>query len=188
MEYPLSQLRQYHLLSAEFVKDLQKRIRRLEPVKNNTLLIRGDICRDLYLIEKGMLGCFDWENGKKYCSWLMIAGDFVTAVESFNNQVISTETIIALTNCILWAITKEDFDQLTERHAEFQRIRQILTDQYHIQSRVMDTKRKRPPEQFYNYLLTHYPSLVREAPDTALASLMGISRTTLYEIINRKKR
>lgn len=188
MEYPLSELRLYHPLSAAFVHDLETRIRRLEPAKNNTLLLKGDICRDLYLIEKGMLGCFDVEENKRYCSWLMTPGDFVTAVDSFNNQVVSTETIIALTDCVLWAITKADLDQLTESYPEFQVIRQKLTDKYHIQSRVMDAKRKRPPEQFYEYLAANYPIIVRDAPVTALASLMGITRTTLYEIIQRKKK
>jgi CRP-like cAMP-binding protein len=186
MEYPLSQLRRYHPLSAAFVHDLQTRIRRLEPARNNTLLLKGDICRDLYLIEKGMLACYDIEGGKRYCTWLMIKGDFVTAVDSFNNQVVSTETIVAVKACVLWAITKTDLDELTERYPEFQIIRQKLTDKYHIQSRIMDAKRKRPPEQFYDYLLSNYPELVRNAPATALASLMGITRTTFYDILRKR--
>jgi CRP-like cAMP-binding protein len=184
MEYPLSQLRRYRDLSPEFIRDLGSRIRRLELARYNTLLLRGDICRDLWLIEKGMLASYDHEGGKKYCTWIMLEGDFVTAVESFNNQVISTETIIALERSILYAITRQDFDHFTVTHPEFQDIRQILTDKYHIQSRVMDAKRKRPPEQFYDYLRTEYPRLVANAPVTALASLMGISRTKLYDIMD----
>lgn len=187
MEYPLSQLQRYHLLTPEFIRDLETRIRRIEARKNNTLLLKGDICRDLYLIEKGMVGCYDNEDRKHYYTWILYEGDFVTSVDSFNNQTVSTETIVALASCVLWAITKKDLDELTEKYPEFSIIRQILTDKYHIQSRVMDAKRKRPPEQYYDYLLSTYPYLVN-APATALASLMGITRTTLYEIINRKKR
>lgn len=187
MEYPLSQLKRYHPLTPEFIRDLESRIRRIEAAKNNTLLLKGDICRNLFLIEKGLLGCYDSEDKKHYYVWIFCEGDFVTAVDSFNNQTVSTEAIIALSNCVLWAITKKDLDELTEKYPEFSIIRQRLTDKYHIQSRVMDAKRKRPPEQFYDYLLATYPYL-RHAPATALASLMGITRTTLYEIINRKKR
>jgi CRP-like cAMP-binding protein len=185
MEFPLSQLGKIHPLTDEFIHDLGVRMRRLEPVKNNTLLLKGDICRDLYLIEKGMLACYETDGKKKYYSWIMIGGDFVTAVDSFNNQVISSETIVAFTASILWAITKEDFDYLTRTYEEFRYIRQILTDKYHVQSRLMDARRKRPPEQFLEYLRDHYPEIVKEAPITALASLMGITRTTLYEILNR---
>ncbi|HVU95642.1 MAG TPA: cyclic nucleotide-binding domain-containing protein [Puia sp.] len=187
MEYPLSQLRRYHSLTPEFIRDLESRIRRIEAAKNNTLLLKGDICRDLYLIEKGTLGCYDSEERKRYYTWIFHEGDFVTAVDSFNNQTVSSETIVALSFCVLWAITKKDLDELTAKFPEFGIIRQILTDKYHIQSRVMDAKRKRPPEQFYEYLLSTYPYL-QHVPATALASLMGITRTTLYEIIQRKKR
>src|SRR5579872_274990 len=116
MEYPLSQLRKFHALSDACIRDLGARIRRIEPAKNNTLLLPGDICRDLYLIEKGMLACYDVnsETGERYCSWLMMEGDFVTAVKSFNEQVVSTQTIIALTKGILWAITKQDTEEMTE--------------------------------------------------------------------------
>jgi CRP-like cAMP-binding protein len=172
MEYPLSQLKRYHALSDAFIHDLGARIRRLEPARNNTLLLPGDICRDLYLIEKGMLACFDVENDKRYCTWLMTAGDFVTAVDSFNNQVVSTETIVALTDCLLWAITRQDLDELTAAYPEFGVIRQMLTDKYHIQSRIM----------------ANYPAMVAGAPVTALASLMGITRTTLYEIIRQRRK
>jgi CRP-like cAMP-binding protein len=115
----------------------------------------------------------------------MTKGDFVTAVDSFNNQVESTETIIALTTCLLWAITKQHFDELTENHLEFSAIRHILTDKYHIQSRLLDAKRKRPPEQFYAYLVKEYPAIVK-APVTTLASFMGINRSTLYDIMPKR--
>jgi CRP-like cAMP-binding protein len=188
MEYPLSQLRKYHPLSKAFIRDLGSRIRRIEVKKNNTLLLRGDIATDLYLIEEGMLACYDHdENGNKYCSWLMRKGDFVTSTSSFNKQEVSTEVIIAETDCILWAITRQDFDHLTETYAEFRDIRQKLTDLYHSQSREMDVQRKRDPEVFYEYLVKNYPALVAEASVTALASLMGISRQKLHGVIKLRK-
>lgn len=188
MEYPLSQLRKYRELSDSFIRDLSKMIRRLEPSKNATLLLKGDICTDMYLIEKGVLACYDFDEEKKYCAWIMTEGDFVTSVKSFNNQVISTEMIIALTKCLLWAITKQNVDELTEKYLEFKAIRQILTDYYNEQGREMDAKRKRPPEQFYEYLLEFYPAITQKSPKTTLASYMGITRTKLYDIINSRSK
>ena len=186
MEYPLSQLKQHHPLSAAFIAALGGMIKKQEPSRQNTLLIKGEICDKLYLIEEGILGCFDIDENRKYCTWLMTRGDFVTAVDSFNNRVVSTETIISLTDSVVWFITRGQFDELTQRFPEFAIIRQKLTDKYHIQSRVMDARRKRPPEQFYEYLLTTYPEIITHAPMNVLASLMGIDRSTLYGIMNRR--
>src|SRR5258708_3348733 len=135
MDYPLSQLRKDHELTPELIRDLATRLRRLEPATDNTLLLPGDICRDLYLIEKGALACYDHEGRKKYCTWIMTPGDFVTSVDSFNRQVRSTESIVALSKSVLYAINRQDFDYFTATHSAFQNIRQILTDKYHIQSR-----------------------------------------------------
>jgi CRP-like cAMP-binding protein len=187
MDYPLSQLQRIHPLTPEFINDLKTRIRRIEARRNNTLLLKGDICRDLFLIEKGMVGCYDNNEKKHNYVWIYHVGDFVTSVDSFNNQTVSNETVIALTLCVLWAITKKDLEELTEKYPEFRIIRQILTDKYHVQSRVMDAQRKRHPEEFYDYLMATFPYLLN-APVTALASLMGITRTTFYTILDRKKR
>jgi CRP-like cAMP-binding protein len=183
-------LRLHQDLSPEFIADLGTRIRRIEAKKGYTLHLKGDICDHLWLIENGMLACYDHDaDGKRrYCSWLMRTGDFVTAVDSFNNQVVSTETIIAIKACILWAITKKDLDELTGKYPEFRNIRQHLTDYYHVQSRVMDTKRKRPPEQYYDYLRSAFPEIVEEAPSAVLASLMGISRSKFYALVKQQSK
>ena len=187
MEYPLSQLQRIHPLTPEFIHDLESRIRRIEARINNTLLLTGDICRDLFLIEKGTVGCYAKNGKKRYYTWIFYEGDFVTATESFNNQTVSGETIVALSTCILWAITKTDLEELTEKYPEFSIIRQILTDKYHVQSRVMDAQRKRGPDDFYDFLLSTFPYLV-DVPVTILASLMGITRGTLYGVLDRRKR
>jgi len=186
MEYPIGQLRKIHDLSEPFIRDLGKMIRKLEPRRYNTLLLAGDICRDLYLIESGMLACFDVEGNKRYCTWIMTPGDFVSAVDSFNNKVVSTETIIALEKSRLWALARQNFEELTEKYLEFRAIRQILTDIYHIQSRVLDAKRKRHPEEFFDYLVENYRLIATKAPVTILASFMGISRPKLYEILKNR--
>lgn len=186
MEYPLSQLRKYQALSESCIRDLGRMVRRLEPAKNNTLLLKGNICTDLYLIEKGMLACFDVERPKKYCTWIMTEGDFVTSVKSFNNQVPSTEIIKALTNCLLWALSKQHLDELCEKYLEFLRIRQILTNIYYVRGWDMDSMRQRPPEEFFEYLLKTYPAMMKKASKTTVASLMGISRQSLYDIIDKR--
>ena len=84
-------------------------------------------------------------------------------------------------------MNRQDFEYLTVTYHEFMAIRLGLTDYYHVQSRMMDVQRKHPPEEFYDYLCKNFPAIVKEAPKTALAALMGITRQTLYNIMDNYK-
>ena len=152
------------------------------------LLKPGEICNHLFFIEEGILSCLEKEGKKTYCTWLMFEGDIATAVDSFNNQVPSTETIEAVTDCIIWTITWQDNEDLTAEFPEYGFIRQKLTDHYHIQSRQIDAQRRRRPEQFYAFLLKTFPDIVR-VPKKTVASFMGITEQTLYDKLkpNKKK-
>lgn len=166
---------------------LHETARRIETPRKARLLSPGEICRHLYFIEKGVLACFDKEGEKSYCTWLMTEKDIATSVDSFNNQVPSTEWIEAIEDCVLWTVSKEELEMLTRRHIEFRIIRQHLTDKYHIQSRTLDAQRKRPPEHFYDYLAQHFPEIVRRTPNHILASYMGIVESTLYKIKKERR-
>jgi CRP-like cAMP-binding protein len=151
------------------------------------LLKPGDICDHLYYIEEGILSCFEIEDKKRYCTWLMFEGDIATSVDSFNNRVPSTEIIYAVTDCILWTITWQENEDLTAEFPEYGFIRQKLTTHYQLQGEKIDGQRRRPPEQFYAFLLRTFPEIVR-VPNKTVASFMGITEPTLYAILrNRKK-
>jgi CRP-like cAMP-binding protein len=155
--------------------------------RKTRLLSPGDTCQNLYYIEKGMLACFDQDGSKSYCTWLMTEKDIATSVDSFNNQVPSTEWIETVEDCVLWTISKQELEMLSGRHLEFRIIRQRLTDKYHIQGRTLDAQRKRPPEQFYDYLAQEFPEIVRRTPNHILASFMGVVESTLYKIKKERR-
>lgn len=157
--------------------------------KWGTLHERGNICSNLYFIEKGLLCCYDKEttNDKEYCVWIMEEGNIVTCVNSFDTGEVSTEKIIALEESILWTITKQENEALTRAYPEYAAIRLRLTEKYHVQSRNMDAQRKRPPELFFDYLNKAHPDLLPRIPNKRLVSLMGITESTLYEIKKIKR-
>jgi CRP-like cAMP-binding protein len=153
---------------------------RLEVPKHQVLLQPGQMCNYLYYIEKGVVSCYETEEGKKIYTWLMQEGDIATSVESFNLRVPAKDTIETLTDCIMHTLSWQWLTDLTRSHWQFGAIRQHLTDLYHLQSRTVDAKSKRDPEQFYQYLKSLYRKNLDLIPDKILASYMGISLPTLY--------
>jgi CRP-like cAMP-binding protein len=177
-------------MPAELKLALHDMGKRIDLSKWEVLHKRGDICTNLYFIEKGLLCCYDKEAAidKEYCVWLMEEGNIVTCVNSFDTGEASAEKIMALENCTLWTITKPQLEALTAAYREFATIRIKLTERYHVQSRNMDAQRKRPPELFFDYLNKEYPHLVTRVPNKHLSSFMGIWESTLYQIKKNKRR
>jgi CRP/FNR family transcriptional regulator, anaerobic regulatory protein len=183
----IDRMNSIHPMSDKLKLAIYTKAQRRKVVAGEILLKPGEICNHLYYIEEGVLSCFEIDGRQRYCTWLMFQGDIATAVDSFNNQVPSTEMIQAVTDCVCWTITYQDNEDLTKEFPEYGIIRQKLTDYYHIQSRQIDAQRRRKPEQFYAFLLRTFPDIVC-VPNTTLASFMGISEPTLYGILkNRKK-
>ena len=137
---------------------------RIELAKNRTLLRPGEMCDNLYYIEKGILGSYEKDGHKRVYTWLMLPGDIATSVESFNMRVPAKEFVETITDCTLHALSWEKLQQFTETYREFGTIRQHLTDRYHLQARNMDAQRKRTPEHFYDYLKKEYGDYLKLNP------------------------
>lgn len=187
MEEIIDLLESVHPMSGSLKLLVREKAQRIAVPRGTILLSPGKVCDHLYYIEKGMLACYDEEGDKRYYTWLMVEKDIATSVESFNDQVPSAESIVAIEDCILWTLSWQHLEELSGRSKIFSRIRQRLTDKYHIQSRTLDAKRKRPPEQFYDYLSLKYPEIVRRVPNHILASYMGIVESTLYKIKRERR-
>lgn len=172
----------------KFQLQLMHSIVRLELPKNQVLHERGQVCDHLYYIEQGILSCHELIDEKEYCSWLMFPGDIATAVESFRSRTPSRDTIRTVTRCVLHLLSWKHTIDFTREEPSFGAIRQDLTDYYHWQAREMDTQRKRPPEDFYKHLKELHGELLDHLPRKLLASFMGISEQSLYNIIKESRR
>lgn len=168
----------------KFELELLHSIERVEIPKNHVLLERGQICDYYYYIEKGILSCHEWDDDgiKEYCTWLMFEGNIATSILSFNARVPSVDTIRAQERCILHLLPWKAVDSFTRGSRQFGFIRQTLTNEYYLQFSKMDAQRIRPPEQFFQYLENLYGDNFYRVPARIMASHLGISETTYYEI------
>ncbi|HEV2481761.1 MAG TPA: hypothetical protein VGS79_18970 [Puia sp.] len=168
----------------KFELELLHSIERIEIPKNRVLLERGQICDHYYYIEKGILSCHELDDagGKEYCTWLMFPGSIATSILSFNERVPSIDIIRTEEKSVLHLLPWKNVDRFTRQSRQFAFIRQELTNKYYLQFSKMDAQRLRPPEQFFQYLETLYGDDFYRVPGKIMASHMGISETTFYEI------
>ena len=149
------------------------------------LLNEGDICRKIYLVEKGCVRNWFLRDGKEISFQFFFEGDVVYSSESFRHNTpspFSIETIEPTT--LRWlgqndmAIIKEDFtlynymvEKAGDKQSEFMR---------HFFSYLRDT-----PKQRYNNLLRDNPEIIRRVPLQHIASYLGITPVSLSRIRNR---
>jgi CRP-like cAMP-binding protein len=177
---PLSEELKIYLYDSLRTETLPKKSRLLRP---------GSICERIYFVEKGLFRCFIRKKDEEICKWFMKEGDVVISVNSFFNQVPSTETIESIEACEIHSITFAQLQELYRRHPEFRSIGQKLTEIYYCRSEVRaDNLIIKSTDERYNDLLRDQPDLAKRVPGKYLASHLGMSFQTFSRIkLSHKK-
>ena len=167
-----------HLFEHLTSQTIQKRFKLLKP---------EHVCERIYFVEKGLFRCYVKRGDKEICKWFMREGDVVISVNSFFNQVRSTETIESLEECTVHSLTHAELEETYRLYPEFRCVAQKLTERYYCLSEVRaDDLRMKPAEELYDDWVRQYPDLAQRVPGNDLASYLGISFQTLWRIQRQK--
>lgn len=110
--------------------------------KNEVLLSIGQVCTNLYFIEKGSMILGTEVNDVKYIRHYAKENEFMSSLDSFARQVSGTEFVVAAEPCVVHAISKRDFDILLRKY-------DVLSDLY--QQCIIDTLIKCQHRMSYLY-------------------------------------
>ncbi len=176
--YPLSSDLEQYLLSIFKVKELTKK---------SYILKQGQVCRNLYFIEKGLVRCFYIKDDKEVCSWFMKEGDLIISVESFFKQVISYENIQAIEDCLVYYIDYKDLQYMYRHFIDSNFLARVVTEKYYMLSeqRLFSIRMQRAQER-YQYLIDNFPELIQRVPSKYIASYLSITEETLSRIRGKK--
>ena len=183
MEQLLTHIINYAPLSAEAQNALQDAFEKKTISKNEYLLSEGQVCRQLYFLEKGALRGFYDLDGKEITHWFGFENDFVTSFHSFITGEAAVENIQFIEGSILWMISKETLNNLFNQHHEIERLVRIVYEKYYIrlEERFVNAQFKAASERYENLLL-HTPHIIERVPLGYIASYLGISQETLSRI------
>lgn len=159
---------------------------RLEIPAKTTLLEIGKIPRHTYYLERGCVRIwFDHENREVSLDFLF-EGEGVSSIESFRNSTPSLYGIQTVEPCIIYKISKENFDYIVndspifKKRVEDEAYRQLNKYQQLFLDRIKDS-----PEERYKKLLKQRPELIKRVPLRYIASYLGISPVSLSRIRTR---
>lgn len=151
------------------------------------LLKEGDISKQAFYIEQGCLRvCFN-NNGKDITFQFFFEGEMVTSIESFRTNQPSLFTIESIEPCILYSISKKDYQTIIEtstsikQQVEEHTFQRLIFYQKLFLSRIKDN-----PEKRYLELLENNPKILLRVPQHYIASFLGITSVSLSRIRNRR--
>lgn len=186
MEFLLQHISGYHRLSDEAAEALHDCFTEVTMPKHEFLLQEGQVCRQLYFLEKGALRGFYNLDGKEVTHWFGFEHDFVTSFHSFITGEAAVENIQLLEGSVLWAIAKEKLNELLDRFADIERLVRIAYEKYYIrlEERFVNAQFRSAAER-YGQLLLQQPHIVERVPLGYIASYLGISQETLSRVRGR---
>lgn len=156
--------------------------------KDDVLLHFGEVDRHLYFIRSGVLHCYYRVREKPVSDWFFWEKEIVVSIGSFYDQTPSEDCIVALEDCELYYITKEDYDLLNRTFLEFNFVARVLLEKYlkvfHYHARFI---RKHSAEEKYRMILSKMPELFQRVPVGPLATWLNMEPETLSRMRGKRE-
>lgn len=150
------------------------------------LLEEGKVAEKLYLIRKGCLRLFFYNEGKDITFQFFFEGDFVASFDSLYKRTPSLFYLESIEPTELTAIRREDFYNLINNNLSFRLLyEEKLIDRFHAYQQLFLSRIKNTPQQRYEELLKEYPNIIQRVPQHYIASYIGITPVSLSRIRNR---
>jgi len=167
--------------------DFKHLFKRKEIPSKTILLHEGEIAKQAFYIEKGCLRvCFNNE-GKDITFQFFFEGESVSSIESFKTNQPSLFTIESIEPCILYSISKNNFQTITESSTEIKaQIEEHTFQRLIFYQKLFLSRIKDNPEKRYLELVKNNPEILLRVPQHYIASFLGITSVSLSRIRNRR--
>jgi CRP-like cAMP-binding protein len=151
--------------------------------KGQIILQQGETCRNMLFVEKGLVRQFYYKNEKELTEHIGYENGIIICIESYFKQEPTRLMVEALEPVILWEISKENIEQLSEEYPEMQRLYRRIMEVSLIESQLKaDTLRFEPAHERYVKLSKRHPEILKRAPLVHIASLLQMTPETLSRV------
>ncbi len=174
-------------LSKESKKELSSYLYSKKIKKGDFLLNYGEVCKDIYFVNKGFLRIFYYKNGKNITEWFTNEKHFCFSINSYFEETPSNLIIEALEDSEIVFLSKEGLEKLRKINIEIANMmiaffsNSLIFSQKRMESLQFETAKQR-----YNNLFRDQPEIFNKVPLQYIASFLGITKETLSRIRAQK--
>lgn len=183
MENLLRTFRDIGSLSPENEKLLLSTIERVEYPSKTILLEEGNVCNNLYFVEKGLIRIYLYKDGKDVTCWIGPENEFVGAIGSFFTREPSNKWIETLEPCVLWKFEYAKLEELFSSSRELEKIGRLFSNQgILLLDKRLDNIHFNTAAERYEIFINTHPDILQRVPLSMIASYLGMSQETLSRI------
>ncbi len=182
-QHPLFQMKDLELLFDTHEK--------LPFYKGDFLLRKGQVSNEYYIVESGLIRSFVYDyEGNEITTGFVCNGELVIEVASIFHRIPTNEYIQCLTDCVLWKINFDAFQNLFETIPALPEWGRawMAYQLFLMKKRAMEMISLSASDR-YKQLLEEKPQILQQAPLKHIATYLGITDTSLSrirkEIVNK---
>lgn len=180
MNYFFDVVEEYYSLNPCIQTDIIPYLKLLEFTKNEHILVKGDVCEGIYIIEKGCCRTYFVKRNKEITTSFRIENNYICSSESYLNQSPSEEYIQALEDTRCYFMSHENIHTLLEKYPEFNVfVRKIYEILLISETKILNSIRTLSALERYDLYMKESPKMLQRVPLGYLASFLGMSQETL---------
>lgn len=186
MDRLLNTIQHYIPLSSADEAIIATLVRQLNLKKGEHLLQAGQVCKNVFFIDKGLVRYYASIEGEEKTSYFNKEGEFVCDYASFLPQQPSRTNIQALEDATVYSISQANMDLLYQQVEHGERFGRLAISEVFVSAiHQINSLYSDPPELRYQTFLTKFPEIAQRIPQYYIASYVGIKPQSLSRIRKR---
>ena len=187
MDKFIKYLDSYSKLSDQTLESLKESIVTIELQKNQILLRQGQICRNLYFVDKGILKQYYVLDDKEIIDYFATENKIVSSISSLFAQKPGHKIIQAIETSVLSALPYDKLEILFLKHPDLERVgRLIATEAFILMEERIFSLQFHTAKERYDELMKNNPDILQRVSLGDIASYLGITQVTLSRIRSQK--
>lgn len=182
----IDKLQEFQKLPDEVIEDIISRVVKVNLHKRTMVLKVGQVCENIYFIDKGLARSYYVSEGKEYTTDICIDGEFMVEFSSFVHQTPSLQNLELIEDSTLYYVSYKDLQELYIKYPIMERIGRLIAEFHYLSLSTHSYLLKfNTTAERYDYLFNNKIEIIRRAPLGVIASFLGMSIENLSRI--RKK-
>lgn len=175
--------RKYSTMTHDELDILESVLVPMKFAKNEMILKTGEVCRNIYYIDHGMIRQFYFKNGKEVTEHLGVDHSIFMCIESLFREEPTRLQVEALEQTVIYALPKEKLEEVALHTVNIQILyRKILEESLILSQIHADLVRFESAQDKYKKLCKNSPQIVLRAPLVYIASYLQMTPETLSRV------